>query len=70
MQEDKHAVKSCQSAVAKFSTVDHAPDIVKRPESDLHSAVKSIHHIDDQKIKDHKEAIDSILVFVSDILTL
>lgn len=29
MQEDKHAVKSCQSAVAKFSTVDHAPDIVK-----------------------------------------
>lgn len=59
--------KSVESAAPelKHVPIDLAPDIGDETESGWAAIARSIRDIDEQKIKDYKEDIDTILVFVS-----
>lgn len=52
------------------STLDAAPDVSNGTESGWATVAKSINEVDEQKIKDYKEDIDTILVFVSILSSL
>lgn len=49
----------------KHISIDDAPKITDDTESGWAAIAKSIQDVDEQKIKDYKEDIDTILVFVS-----
>lgn len=52
------------------STLDAAQDVTDGTESGWATIAKSIGEVDKQKIKDYKEDIDTILVFVSILASL
>lgn len=49
----------------RHELIDSAPDLDDESESGWAAIAKSINDVDEQKIRDHKEDIDTILVFVS-----
>lgn len=65
-EEDKRFVgKSDFAPELKHIQIDPAPEILYGRESGWAAVARSIRDIDEQKIKDYKEDIDTILVFVS-----
>lgn len=49
----------------KHNSIENAPDISDKSESGWAAVGKSIREVDEEKIRDYKEDIDTILVFVS-----
>lgn len=49
----------------KIAHLDDAPDVSGNAESGWASVAKAIREVDEEKVRDYKEDIDTILVFVS-----